>query len=140
MAILLMDNKCFGPGTYYIGDLSHVLGEDYSQISKLTFDRTAYVLLDDNRMVGLARPAFNTYVYFDQHGTSYTTDHVIGVIKLDDIVNRLAKPLLGVFMTFQKPFEVKYNHGTIHIGDIRIDTDLHYNEFFDECDAAYTDQ
>lgn len=123
-------------GEYVVGDPCYAIPEhrwaEWLEAADYTNQRHILVAeLDGVPAVGVGT-AFGDGFYHDQDGRAYPVD--AGLIGL--VPTSLAVGDHSVVVTFDKPVECWYDDGTIHLGDIVIETD----EDLDDEDDDYLDE
>lgn len=127
-------------GRYYVGDLCYVMHPQWSDVCNLMFSGSdpdgEFQLKNGVRFASLSTK-YGDGCYSDQFNNSYPVDAgLIGCILVDDINDETADLNLGAVITFDEPFEVSYDDGTLYFGHITIETgdgdEEEYNEYDDE--------
>lgn len=118
-------------GKYYVGDLCYVMHPEWSEACDLFFEgrddhgcNQGEFTLADGRKFACYNTAYGDGTYKDQLGNLYPVDAgIIGCIRVEDVADPEAW-LAGMHVhEFDRPFEVYYNDGVIHVGHVEVDTD-----------------
>lgn len=128
-------------GTYYVGDLCYVMHGEWDEACSLFFrgrddhgcNQGEFNLKDGRRFVSY-NTAWGDGEYQDQNGLRYGVDAgLIGCIRVEDIDRTNPDNFLtgGNIIEFKHDFDCYYDHGTIVIGHVHIETDPEYE---DECE------
>lgn len=131
---------CLPEGTYWVGDPCYFVpdelwmeylqtGGEHYEIGGLT------IQLSDGRLVAAHGTAYGDGVYKGSDGFGYGVDAgLLGVVQVLPGDNEPSEGL-GTKVTFDQPFTVSYESGTVEIGHIRIDTDSDDDEqpYCDNC-------
>lgn len=123
-------------GTYWVGDLCYVLGDDWDEVCKLYFDFESDTgntggefTLRDGRRFAMYSTSFGDGTYNDQVGRSYCVDSgTLGCIAMNEEIGPLQ---LGHVISFRNDFETGYSDrrdSVIKFGHIQIDTDDYSDE------------
>lgn len=110
-------------GTYWVGDLVHVLGDAWTEFCELAAKGEGEITLRDGRKIAFHSTCWGDGRYCDRCGDEYPVDAgLIGCILTDDILEENPNLLLGHVHWFEKPFKTSYDDGVIKIGYVEIDT------------------
>ena len=122
-----MDNE-LPAGKYWIGDPCYVLGrgkhEDWIDVLNKTnyFDGDVYTIRG-SKLWGHGT-AYGDGTYTDKEGREYGVDAgILSVIPWKLVEDKKKADTLGHVVTFDAPFECRYDSGILHMGHISIDTE-----------------
>jgi len=129
-----MEKITFDAGRYYIGDPCYVVTDDeeWEEIGAQTgwFGSEPFAGYDENLFLKKGKEcwaestAWGDGCYQGSDGGEYWVDAgLIGIVPVEAIDDDVPDFRGGyAYHTFDKPFEVWYNDGVFHFGDITIDT------------------
>ena len=118
------------PGTYYVGDLCYVLGNQWDELCDIILnDEETDIRQGEFTLNNIPFAIYNTKygdgVYLDDDQSEYAVDSgSIGCVAIEHVsqedINHVSK--ISNVVTFDRPFTTKNVNGMIHIGHIIIDT------------------
>lgn len=129
-------------GKYYVGDLCYVMHDEWDEVCNLFFqgrndhgcNEGEFNLKDGRRFVSY-NTAWGDGEYEDQDGRRYGVDAgLIGCIRVEDIDLTNSSNFVngGQVIDFPYDFDCYYDHGTIVIGHVRVETDPQYEEEYED--------
>ena len=132
-------------GEYYIGDLCYVMTDDeWEQFCNITIDGFKCIdgefTMPDGRRFATYGTAWGDGLYTDQYGNQYGVDAgLIGCILVSDIKAKKYDNL--TYLGFIKKIDYEFTtsggrgnkdwDGVIHIGPIKIETNLDYGDGYE---------
>lgn len=137
-----MIKKILKAGTYYIGDPCYIFNETWSQILKETNYLTdldvkifehEYFCSDTEHGDGEYKDQFN-YKYLVDAGCIGCIP--IELLKIDNKMKDEEIATCAKVMTFEEDFECFEDDGVIHIGHIKIDTNI-YDDYEEDEEEEY---
>lgn len=121
-------------GTYFIGDLSHVMHHEWEEVCHKTIVGELCLqgefALEDKRQFAIFNTLYGHGTYMCTNGKALTTDSgTIGCIRVQDISDKtlVLDELLehhGMVVEFAEPFVTTNHMGLIAFGHVGIDTDM----------------
>jgi len=129
-------NVIMPEGTYFIGDLCYVMGDDWDEVCDLTTYGESMLsgkfTLSDGRVFAVLGTKYGDGEYHSQKGEAFPVDSgLIGAIKIEDAVvgrDEILGEGFGVIHEFGSPFAICDNDGVLFFGGIIIDTRMDGDE------------
>lgn len=129
----------FKPGKYFIGDISYVMHNDWSEFCSDHYESDGMLsTLSDGRQFWFHGTYFGDGYYQDNNYHEYPVDAgILGIININDIkLTEHDDITLGNEVDFSEPFAVSYDSktGIFYFGHITIETDDSGRDEYEEED------
>ena len=115
-------------GKYYVGDLCHVMDEEWEEFCKLTINGNGSIDGEFSLNSGVRFASFETKngtgQYKDNFGKLYTVEaSIIGCILVDDIIDHNADLSQGTIQDFKESFCPYIDNGVITFNQVCINAE-----------------